>query len=551
MTRTAIQIPVTASKASFRTNPLVLLRAAISDRWLPRYRLAVSRLLIEQGSEVSEDLAEGNNNGPTESQVNRWAREMAELKRKWGLNMIKAGYDLAAEEFGEEKIADVEIPTDPDEFLLRHATQGVEEYINETSAIESRTSAARIRRILTAADTFVDPETGRGRTPREIAKLFSLNWKRMTPARAEMMARTLTIWSYNEGAKQRYQDVGVSTVEWLATEDDLLCEFCEAMDGRRASITVPFLGDGDTLDGTEGGALDVPFDIEHPPVHPNCVVPGTEILASDIAAGFVAPYCGPIIEATLSDGRRFTVSPNHMLLTPFGFVSAARLRKGDDVLDCGTGKRVISRHPNNDRDPSIIDEAIEALSKSRGMSSRRVPMSPEYLHGDGTFLNGDIDIIAPDSFLRGGIDSVPLECFHKIPFGWPDTDPPALVRFGNLPSMFFRLALAADSIMGGRREGSAFLDREPLHSDFVGLGRCAPGYPFSFKPALDCSTGDAEPVGNRKLRLPRGVTLAQVRDLRVRYFSGHLYDLQTFSSLYTVNGVVSSNCRCALIPVTE
>jgi len=51
--------------------------------------------------------------------------------------------------------------------------------------------------------------------------------------------------------------------------------------------------------------------------------------------------------------------------------------------------------------------------------------------------------------------------------------------------------------------------------------------------------------------LPLDVVADEIIDIRYDNFSGHVYDLQTFPSFYTVNGVVVHNCRCVLEAETE
>ena len=51
--------------------------------------------------------------------------------------------------------------------------------------------------------------------------------------RARMMARTETMYAVNQGSLIRYTQAGVEKVEWLsATEDDRVCEECEALNGQ-------------------------------------------------------------------------------------------------------------------------------------------------------------------------------------------------------------------------------------------------------------------------------------------------------------------------------
>jgi len=57
------------------------------------------------------------------------------------------------------------------------------------------------------------------------------------------------------------------------------CDFCSAFDGMEIPINDRFAAAGTRLEGetqvegyTEltGGHMDIPFDVEHPPLHPNC-----------------------------------------------------------------------------------------------------------------------------------------------------------------------------------------------------------------------------------------------------------------------------------------
>ena len=67
--------------------------------------------------------------------------------------------------------------------------------------------------------------------------------------RARMMARTETMYAVNQGTLIRYTQAGVDKVEWLAsTEDDRVCEECEALNGQIFDID----------------------EVPEIPVHPNC-----------------------------------------------------------------------------------------------------------------------------------------------------------------------------------------------------------------------------------------------------------------------------------------
>ena len=99
--------------------------------------------------------------------------------------------------------------------------------------------------------------------------------------RAEMIARTETIWAWNEGTRNGYEQSGVVTrLEWLATDDERTCQWCPQMDGKTISIEEDFLNKGDNFIGERGGILTASFEsVGHPPLHPMCrctVIPVTE-----------------------------------------------------------------------------------------------------------------------------------------------------------------------------------------------------------------------------------------------------------------------------------
>ena len=115
----------------------------------------------------------------------------------------------------------------------------------------------------------------------ELRKRVQAVYTSSSKFRAEMIARTETIWAWNEGARQGYEQSGVVTrLEWLASDDERTCQWCPQMDGKVISIEEDFLNKGDDFVGSEGGVLTASYDsVGHPPLHPMCrctVIPVTE-----------------------------------------------------------------------------------------------------------------------------------------------------------------------------------------------------------------------------------------------------------------------------------
>lgn len=90
--------------------------------------------------------------------------------------------------------------------------------------------------------------------------------------RAENISRTETIWNFNRGALEGYKESSVvAGKEWLTGEDDRLCEYCAAMDGRVADLNASYFAKGSAVMGKDGGVFIADYeDIQHPPLHPQC-----------------------------------------------------------------------------------------------------------------------------------------------------------------------------------------------------------------------------------------------------------------------------------------
>ncbi|HEX5429869.1 MAG TPA: phage portal protein [Patescibacteria group bacterium] len=94
----------------------------------------------------------------------------------------------------------------------------------------------------------------------------------MEKHRADRIARSEVIRASNFATTQAYKQSGVvNKVQWLATEDDAICEWCAPMDGTVIDLGDSFFQDGDTFTGKNGGKLDLNYgDVDFPPLHPNC-----------------------------------------------------------------------------------------------------------------------------------------------------------------------------------------------------------------------------------------------------------------------------------------
>lgn len=357
--------------------------------------------------------------------------------------------------------------------------------------------------------------------------------------RAENISRTELSNSYHEGqlrtvaqASAEGELPGPVEKTWMTNfVEGRTCEECEAMDGETVGVDEIFSG-----------------GVDRPPLHPDCLLGNTPVLIPEPKIAFVIPYKGPLIKIMFIGGD-ITVTPNHMFLTSEGFARASSLRKGDKIFYSLFFERIIFRNPNNDRKPATIKQIITTLSKSKNMIARTVPVAPEYFHGDGTFMNGDVDIIASNGFSQGDLKSKSMESNGEISFSKADMAQFFFFCERNLGSMLLRMRDATDGGMGSRSEADSFSGREPLHSKFISFTYASDFNSSPNKPLSNCTPINRKALRNLLFRFSSEITLRDVLDVKVifpSHYSIPIYDVETSTSLYIGNGLVSSNCRCDL-----
>jgi len=89
--------------------------------------------------------------------------------------------------------------------------------------------------------------------------------------RAERIARTETIWAWNEGAVQGYKQSGmVEKKQWVSSGDERSCDFCPTLDGKIVGIDAVYFEKGGKFEVGES-VLNFDYeDVGHPPLHANC-----------------------------------------------------------------------------------------------------------------------------------------------------------------------------------------------------------------------------------------------------------------------------------------
>lgn len=252
------------------------MRNAFADTYLTPYKRAVKRVMDAAVRQAVANVRASR--APVSAAMRKaLAKALYRAQRPLLLAMVQRGYDLAGKELpaSRRKAAEglaglagctimvkkdkpaVGVGGKPTNLILRIDVPSVEDWLRKVASSQTAALAARIARLHDTYASAWDEETQQGLTVAQLADALLEDGLAMSEARAEMIARTNTIWALNEGAVERYDDAGIKAVRWLATEDDLTCDYCLDLDGEAVEV-------GDAFAESNG------WDVAHPPLHPNC-----------------------------------------------------------------------------------------------------------------------------------------------------------------------------------------------------------------------------------------------------------------------------------------
>ncbi len=385
----------------------------------------------------------------------------------------------------------------------------------------------------------------RGDSPHDVGRALSDEVDGIGRVRGEMIARTEVIRAHSEGQLDSLEAMGVDQVgvqvEWEVTPDDRLCPLCESLDG-----VVLDLDDA-------RGLL---------PRHPNCVIGESVIKAGDALALMETHYTGQIIELVTAKGRRIAVTPHHILLTENGFLHAAEIGKGTHLVDASLTDGMFDA-PYDDRNVSPVSDVFKSLSECPLGIVDCVPLAPEDLHGDGGFCNQEVNIVWPNRKLWNQVDSISGKVKEGpfIPLQGGNVEGLLSAR-GSAAKFLERVAFAFDRSMGRSRDLLATNNAKLLHLDSVGVGLVSGSDAGLSQSSVNNAPGTIEHYGkgigthppkeefNDLLRWNElTIVFDRVTSAEVRHVEDlPVYDVQTQSTLYHLNGIISSNCRCCWMP---
>ncbi len=398
--------------------------------------------------------------------------------------------------------------------------------------------------------------------------------------RAALIARSELATAYTQGTLARSRQQGYSYVRVLASNDERTCPTCASRNGRV-----------------------YPIDRVPVPWHPRCVLGETKVSPGILAAAFRSMYRGNVVAIRLAGGESLTVTANHPVLTPAGWVKAEHLKFGDQVIGHGlhgdAGVHVQS--PDLHQVPATADDVFAALADAGSVSSTSMPVTALDLHGDGAFVEGNVDVVRAESLLQSYWEAAIGEdlskgqslkarvrfrpfstfCHADLALLWHAAAASgSMCRLREALTLFrgslghaeeHRIAAAAwrDPMLAqelgdgvalypellGDAFDAAAAQKGPDRSIFVVDGAVAGQVGADgMEVSVDDIRGHAELISDLVGAQPGLMQLHQIVGIEINAFHGFVYTFETFSGTYSMGSdvrILTQNCRCVVVPVAD
>jgi hypothetical protein len=361
--------------------------------------------------------------------------------------------------------------------------------------------------------------------------------------RADMIARTELMKTSADASKLVFDanEHLIKTETWLTAEDERTCYICKPRNGLTKKEIIKGQKEGKQVKG----------DI-FIPQHPNCILPDQVVYCPNLVSAVKSFYNGVIIKIAFSNGSKISVTQNHPILTDKGFIKAKFLNKSHDVLFVPDVEGLSKNIPNNNNVPTIIQKVFSSLKKTRGMLTKRMPVSSKNFYGDSAFFKGDINVVFPNRFLLGKNDVSFGKFRANFNFSFRNISFKFLNGFRTLHQMFERLFNSPNSVMSFFSPVNSLLFRRFFHSIEHGFRAISSLNSIDNQTFSDNIPRNTKGSRKFKFRFSKFIKPTNAVNIKFEKYVGHVYDLQSIDyELYVCNGIIVKNCRCVWLPVMK
>lgn len=288
------------------------------------------------------------------------------------------------------------------------------------------------------------------------------------------------------------------------------------------------------------------------PLHHNCFPSWVPVMSpTGVRAADTREYKGIVVDVQAKSGGRFSVTPNHPILTTNGWVKAGLLKIGDSLLRYRSdAPRVFSDAPDDKNCEAPIGEVFHTLSKAVSTISTSVPVSSEDFHGDGV-LDTYVDVVFSNSLLGCNGEPLTLNLPSKSKLLLSGSSKVLLPRNGSLAENRHGYMLSSASSMGFPSKLFSPLWGGVFHSDFCGAASSSLLNASISEPSCGGGSADVVSDGEFLQALAGLVTEDEIVDVRTRNWSGQVYNLQTGGNWFVASNYIVHNCKCTVAPIRD
>jgi SPP1 gp7 family putative phage head morphogenesis protein len=516
------------------------------------------------------------------SEINQVLSRYADILRPWArahaARMIaevarrdETAWAKAAREMGRELRAEIRDTPIGDE---------VRRILAEQTALITSIPQEAARRV---QDLAVQAVT-KGTRNKDLVAMI-LDSPNVTVSRANLIARTETAKAASALTQARAKYVGAEGYIWHTAKDAFVRKEHRKLEGTLHRWNDPPIAEANG-------------ERHHPGEFPNCFIGSTPV---DLRFGcrtlWRAFYNGPLVSFVIGS-EIIESTPNHPILTPYGWVPAYMLNRGDEII-CMTPQSNNAVRTDKYKSVTTFDEFYRSVA---GESSRRDIFGFDF-HGD--IIDGNVDQITIDDCLSFDTNAAASEDIAEFALGMRNSRVcrntvicckdhirmPYATCFSNSVDMRSTGFVSSDDLIGfylsseidsatlqtgdNRVAGTVKLISQSLKADApcVELGYDSTRQSLGMREstyALSSSSIDAErtqfmtkstrATSNDSGRVgecsPCSYEVSCVVEKRSREFSGHVYTFESYTGYYPVGigKIIAKNCRCwaePIIPATR
>lgn len=309
-------------------------------------------------------------------------------------------------------------------------------------------------------------------------------------------------------------------------------------------------------------------------------------------------YSGELVTLVSDDGVVLKATPNHPVLTGRGWIAAKDVNLGDDLIQRGNQSIMCLK--------ADIQNSISRFDKVFDLASLLIVHGQTYTGSTGLEFHGDIsasdvDVVDAAGFLGDGFDAEIAKVLSEVILAYADpmrergfydgtpdeffvspllSSDGSVSGFGSLLSGLWTGKLRADDVLLGLRSrlDLVFPESASYHdaADSIffckaenGLTGKVLGNQLICGKLLACwmlggAFDDGVSIGAQEFGEMVSMGSEHLGNLpersfpvhkRVRVskkfssvFDSHVYNLETVSNWYVVNGIITHNCRCFMVP---